>query len=436
MKAKLIPVYFDPGRDNEFDTQLAVLIDLFKDEAEFLPPVALGCPLPEGDAVVFPQLIKEAFSCGKELKALNIPAIVITSEFGTVAMWDWEIVTFIKSLGVTIFTPYNIDMTKMIIKTLSVKRDMQSAKFLVFQDDPGEGMQASIFKRFYWWEDQCVEGLKAKFGVTIVKKSFKQMGQEAKEISDEEALAHWDSAKWPAEGVSQKQILSAVKVYLAVRREVEKDPAIRGVGINCLNESFYSDSVPCLAWCMLFEEKGLIWACEADLMIMTLKFILHSALQKPLFMTNLYPFLMGMAALKHEKIQKFPDIEDADNCILFAHCGYAGLIPKCFSQRWVLRPKVLGIVDENAIALDAEMKPGPVTIVQMNSSLEKLLVVEGQLTGYSQYPGSDCRNGGVIRVADGKALMEKFYSHHAVIVEGFTKNEIKLAFKVFGIELE
>ncbi len=53
-------------------------------------------------------------------------------------------------------------------------------------------------------------------------------------------------------------------MYLAIKEEVEKDPDIKGAGINCLNESFYSDTTPCLAWSLLYEEKGLVWACEAD----------------------------------------------------------------------------------------------------------------------------------------------------------------------------
>jgi len=38
--------------------------------------------------------------------------------------------------------------------------------------------------------------------------------------------------------------------------------------------------------------------------------------------------------------------------------------------------------------------------------LKKLLVVEGTLEGYAQYPGSDCRNGAVVRVENGHDLPE------------------------------
>ena len=56
---------------------------------------------------------------------------------------------------------------------------------------------------------------------------------------------------------------------------------------------------PCLAWNMLYEERRLIWGCEADILSMITKYILHNSLDMPIMMTNLYPFLMGQAALAH-----------------------------------------------------------------------------------------------------------------------------------------
>ena len=103
MKARLIPVYFMPGKDDDFDRQLANLKDMLAEVADFLEPVALGSTLPEADAVIFPQLLGEAFKQIAELKKINLPLLVVTSEFGTVAMWDWEIVSFLKAEGLKTF---------------------------------------------------------------------------------------------------------------------------------------------------------------------------------------------------------------------------------------------------------------------------------------------------------------------------------------------
>ena len=48
------------------------------------------------------------------------------------------------------------------------------------------------------------------------------------------------------------------------------------------------------------------------------KYIAYKSLKAPIMMSNLYPFLMGMAALKHEKITKFPDIAEPENFVIFS----------------------------------------------------------------------------------------------------------------------
>ncbi len=87
-------------------------------------------------------------------------------------MWDWEIITFFKAEGIETFAPYSLDLTKTICRTLAVKSQMRETKFLIFQDNPGDGMQASIFKRFFWWEEECIRRIKDKFGITVVKKKL------------------------------------------------------------------------------------------------------------------------------------------------------------------------------------------------------------------------------------------------------------------------
>jgi len=439
MKARLVPVYFKPGMDEDFKKQLANLRSLLAEEAEILDPVALGGRLPESDAVVFPQLLGDAFRQLEDLRKIRIPFVVLTSEFGTVNMWDWEIVSFMITEGLEVFAPYNLDLTRKICRTLAVKRQLGSTRFLVYQDNPGEGMQADIFKRFYWWEDRCTRLIKERFGVTIVKKSFKQMGAEARQIPDREAEEAWKGWKGPRLDIDipPKALNSAVKIYLAVKKEVEKDPAIGGVGINCLNESFHSDTTPCLAWTMLFEEKGLLWACEADTMSLLSKYIIHKSLGVPIMMSNIYSFLMGKAALKHEHIEDFPKVKgNPDDYLLMVHCGYLGVVPKSFSTEWALRPKVLDIVDENASAIDARMPEGPVTISKLDPTLTRLQVIQGDLEMYAQYPNSHCRNGAVIRVRDGHRLMESFYSHHNLLITGHRRVELKFMARALGLEVD
>lgn len=440
MLPRLIPVYFKNGRGADFDKQLAILKELFTDEAEFLPEVGLGDALPEAEAVVFPQLLGEAYRCLDDFRKIDLPILLITSEFGTILMWDWEIASYLRSEGITTFSPNSLEQSQKMLKMLAVKRQIRSAKFMVFQDNPGEGFQAPIFKRFYWWEDECTKRILDTFGVRIEKKSFNTLGAYAKSLPDEAAIAVYEQWKdrMPLEAISESQRISALKVYLAVREELDKDPQIQGMGMNCLNESHYSDSTPCLAWNILYEERRLIWGCEADTVSMLTKYLLHKSLDAPIMMTNLYPFLLGKAALKHERIPHFPKVDgNPDNYILAAHCGYLGVVPQSFATEWELRSKVLAIVDPNATAIDARMPEGPITLVKLQPTMQSFSVSEGELTGYAQYSDSDCLNGAVIRLENGKRFVESQASHHYMLMTGHHLDDIRTlaSFYKMGVEV-
>jgi hypothetical protein len=435
MKARLVPVSFPNGRDRDFDAQLTSLRELLREEAEFLPEAVLGSTLPDADAALFPQLLGEGYRKVAEFQ-LRMPALILTSEFGTMSMWDWELCTYLKSSGVKVIAPYTLEQAKTVCRALGVKRQLKQTRFLVFQDNPGEGHQASIFKRFYWWEDECSQRIFNKFGVEIVRKSFKELGERARNMPDADVQQAAGNTSVKTLETSPRAVNSALKMYLAVKQELDQDPSVRAVGINCLNESHFSDTTPCLAWNLLFEERRVIWGCEADTMSMLTKYILYHSLRAPIMMTNMYPFLMGQAALKHERISNFPDVVEGENCVLVAHCGYLGVLPVSFSTEWNLRPKVLRIVDDNATAIDARMATGPVTLAKLGPTLESLTAAEGKLEGYAQYPGSDCRNGGIVRIASGHRLMTRLPSHHALLMAGHHAADLENIGTIFDFRID
>jgi hypothetical protein len=435
MKARLVPVYFVIGRDEDFDRQLDRLKELLADQAEFLDSLPLGDPLPEAEAVIFPQFLGEAYHTVDQFKAIQVPILVITSEFGTVLMWDWEIVGYLRSEGVETIAPSSLEQTKKILTALQLKRETQTAKFLVFQDNPGEGFQSEIFKRFYWFEDECVQRMQDKFGLTIVKQSFKDLAARAKQIPDQEAEEIIQDRQLAVEGLTPRAVKSAAKIYLAVREELVRMDGIGAVGINCLNESRYSDTTPCLAWNLLYEEQRMIWGCEADIVSMLTKYLLHKVLAMPIMMTNLYPFLMGIAALAHERIPHFPPVDDPDDHILAAHCGYLGVVPKSFATQWSLSPKVLAIVDDNASAIDARLPVGEMTLAKLDPSFDYISIAEGSLEGYVQYENSDCLNGAILKVANGRRMLDRLTSHHYLLMTGHHQADIEMIGKVYDFNI-
>jgi hypothetical protein len=76
------------------------------------------------------------------------------------------------------------------------------------------------------------------------------------------------------------------------------------------------------------------------------------------------------------------------------------------------------------------------TLVKLHPTFDKLSVAEGQLTGYAQYPGSDCLNGAVLKVSDGHKLMRRLASHHYLLTTGHNLPDLLTIAKVFDLEIE
>jgi hypothetical protein len=439
MKAKLVPVYFKSAEDPDFLKQLNELKVLLVEEAEILDPIALGKKLPDTDGVIFPQMLGDAYRRLNEIKSLPQPLMVVTSEFGTVSMWDWEINSFLTAKGVKVVGPNTLEKTKQACRAFALKRQLQKSKFLVYQDNPASvgGNQDEIFKRFYWWEPECTKAIEDKYGLKIVKKSFKKLAEDARAIKDEDALKVWEKKKGntPIGRIANRAVLSAIKLYMKVTEDLDADKSFIAVGMNCLNESRFCETTPCLAWNLLYENRKMVWGCEGDTVSMLTEVLVSETINVPFMMTNLYPFLLGQAALKHEHIPNFPEVDGKpENFILAAHCGYLGVLPQSFSTEWKLKEKVLAIVDDNATAIDARLPEGPVTLVKLMPPFDSWSVIEGNLPKYAQFANSHCLNGAVIEVPNGPKMMDDLVSHHYIVTTGHNLNALEMVSKIFDLE--
>lgn len=437
LRARVVPLKFKEANDREkeeMDRQLSRLKEYYGNVALFLEPVEIGKAIPEADAIVFPQLIGAVYKKTDCLKAYNKPMIVLTSEYGTVEMWDWEIISFLRSKGLNVFSPYNIELAKVVLRAIGVKNYLRGARFLMFQDDPGEGMQANIFKRFYWWEQECTEQMEKSFGIHIVYRSWKKVNQRAEEIEDDEAKRIYGLWNIEEGQVADTCKLLAAKLYIAVKEMIDELGGVDGVGANCLNESMYCRTTPCLVWNMLFEKEGIIWCCEGDSLTLLSTYILYHSLKQPIMMTNIYPFLVGKAACSHEKIEDFPEVDKPENHALGVHCGYAGFAPREFCTSWKMVPKVLGIVNETAYMIDCEIETGDIVLAKIMPGFDKITIIPAKLEGYIQFPDTDARNASLIYYQNGEGVMEELSSHHQMIITGKQKAKIEQIAKVFGWE--
>lgn len=423
MMPRFLPVFLETDTPTaSFYAELERLTVLSENIAEWLPPVSIRLAAGiAADAVVVPDMSGLAYRLLHEFTRIEVPILIVTSEFGTVSMWDWEIRDFLRRRGVETVAPTSLQEFEDICRTIGVKEKLKTSTMLAYQDDLGAGKQPDIFKRFFWWEDECVDQLRESFGVSVERRSYRALAARAAAISDARLLETVKDVekRVPIIGLTQRAREESLRMYLALRDELDESENVIAAGINCLNESETSTTTPCLAWNLLFEERGLMWGCEADLTSMITKYIVWESLRAPVMMTNLYPFLMGDAALKHERIPYFPEVEEEpQNHILAAHCGFFGIVPQSFASEFAVRPRVLEIVNEDAHALDARFPEGDLTILKITSTMDSFAVTPAVLTKYSQYRDSDCLNGAVLRVEDGYRFVEGLPSHHAVLAQG------------------
>ena len=439
VRPRLLPIYLEDHPTAAFTSQLDALRLLSEDLVEWLAPTqirrAAGV---DASAIVVPDMSGLAYRLLPEFQALSLPIFIITSEFGTVSMWDWEIRDYLRRRDVATVAPTSLGEFHDLCRALGVKERLSGAKMLAYQDNLGAGKQPDIFKRFYWWEEECVTDLKRSLGVEVERRSYRELQARADSVSqgrlDDEIERI--GVKVPMVGLAARARDAGLRMKIALADELDETPGVIAMGINCLNESDTSNTTPCLAWNLLFEERGLIWGCEADLTSMITQFITWETLRTPAIMTNLYPFLMGQAALKHEKIPYFPEVEHPENHILTAHCGFFGVVPQSWSTEWTLRPRVLEIVDPNSNVIDARLPVGDMTIVKITSTMDSFVFTSAELTNYEQYQNSDCLNGAVLRVADGYRFEENLASHHAVLAIGDLSRRLDVVGPVLGLGMQ
>lgn len=296
-RPSLLPAYLDAEPSEAFDRQLRTLRELAGDAVVWLDPVPLQSAVPRSGAaaLILADVSGAAYRQLEAFRAIEIPILMVTSEFGTVSMWDWEARDYLRRRGVPSIAPTSLDEFLDVCRALQARTSLRSAKMLAYLDDLGRGKQPDIFKRFYWWEDDCAAHLRAKFGVEVERRSYRELWARAVSIPQDRVAGAVQAVQRtvPLTEVTRRAQEDAMRLKLALGDELDETPGVISAGINCLNESATSTTTPCLAWSLLFEERGLIWGCEADLTSMITQYLLWTTLRVPAVMTNLYPFLMG-----------------------------------------------------------------------------------------------------------------------------------------------
>ena len=343
---------------------------LLADRVELLEPVPLGGTAAGGRRGRLPAVPGRGVPASVEaFQAIDLPILIVTSEFGTLSMWDWEIIEYLQVARASRRSPPTTSSRR---KKVCAALRRQAGADRTRSSWSTRTTRAKAFRppsssASTGGKTSAPSGSATSSASTIVKKSFRELGAAGQGDLRRRGRRGLEGPERADRGPLGTALRSAVKLYLAVKRDLDQDPSIRGAASTASTSRTSPTPRPAWPGTCCIEERGLIWGCEADTMSMLTKYLLHRSLGAPIMMTNLYPFLLGDAAAQARADR---GLSRGRGRAGEPHPGgplrLHGRDPASFATEWTLRKKVLAIVDDNATAIDARLPTGDVTLAKLH----------------------------------------------------------------------
>ena len=277
---RLLPVHLEARPKRPFHVQLEHLQQRLGDLVEWLAPAPIDAPLPpDASAVVVPDLSGVAYRKLDAFRAIDKPILVITSEFATVSMWDWEIRDFLRRRGVATVAPTSLQESEDICRALGVKETLAGARCSPTRTTSGRACSPTSSSASSGGRRSasgpCTSASASRSSTAATGSSPRVRPPSRKRASPRRPRIE---DRVPMLGLSPSAKADALRLYSALEDDLDASGRVIAAGINCLNESASSTTTPCLAWNLLFEDRGLLWGCEADLVSMLTEFIVNKCL--------------------------------------------------------------------------------------------------------------------------------------------------------------
>jgi len=300
------------------------------------------------------------------------------------------------------------ETTEDFIRALRVKKFLRQSKFLYIGEIP------SFSAPYGPWDFYAIE---KRFGVRVRHIETNEFYRYYDRIPDDAVKEELEKWRLDFERIlepSEEDLMNAVRVYLTLRYLCEREDA-NGVTINCGRFTEERPVVPCLAFDRLIDE-GVMCACEGDITAMLSSLMLHAVSGQPVLMGN-FGYEPGRFEAEEGEVTIEHDI-----------------IPLSMaSTKYTIRDyhgRGFGVTGY------ADIKSGePMTLLNMDSSLNKILVVEGWVKRSED--GIHCR---IIIHMDVKGDIERLSdlivgSQHISMTYGHWLNALKETGKLLNLEV-
>jgi len=300
------------------------------------------------------------------------------------------------------------EATEGFIRALRVKKFLRQSKFLYIGEIPSFSAPNGP------WDFYAIE---RRFGVRVRHVETNEFYRYYDRIPDDtvkEELEKWRRDFERILEPSEDDLMNAVRVYLTLRYLCEREDA-NGVTINCGRFTEERPVVPCLAFDRLIDE-GVMCACEGDITAMLSSLMLHAVTCQPVLMGN-FGYKPGLFGAEEGEVTIEHDIVPLSMA----------------STKYTIRDyhgRGFGVTGY------ADIKAGePMTLLNMDSSLNKILVVEGWVKRSED--GIHCR---IIIHMDVKGDIERLPdlivgSQHISMTYGHWLNALKETGKLLNLEV-
>ena len=247
------------------------------------------------------------------------------------------------------------------LRALRVKKFLKQSKFLYIGEIPslsapngpydfpaveerlGVRVRHIESNEFYRWFD--------RFSKEKVKKELEKWSQDFDQVVEPD----------------EHELMNATRVYLALRHLCEREDA-NGLTVNCGRFTEERPVVPCLAFDRLIDE-GIMCACEGDITAMLSSLIIHAVSGQSMLMGN-FGYRPGHSEAKEGEIT-------IEHDIIPLSMAKTGFRVRDYHGR------------KFGVTGYAEIKNEPMTLLNVDKSLKKISVLEGNIK--SSEDGIHCR---------------------------------------------
>jgi L-fucose isomerase-like protein len=262
-----------------------------------------------------------------------------------------------------------------------------------------EGMSDVVFDEL---------ALRETFGVQIVNIGLTRYARAVEAAPISEASQVWETLKprFDTSIITLDEVYHGVKSYLAMQK-IAADENLQAVTIECFHDHVGG---PCLG-CSLFNDQGIAASCESDVPGALIMAVCQMLTGQPTFHVD---------AIKANL---------AENSAIWHHCGNmptrlaAGVAPL------ILRPTPEHIAPgAYGPAIQATMRPGPVTVVNLvgRKGTLRVAALEGEAVPYKlEFPGSAAKVVYPFNLAEAfETLGNAGYGHHFAIAQGHIGDDL------------